>query len=130
MPNQLRRFREVLNSSMRGFLFPATSMVSPPSARPLPLYTETSHVRRKRRAAEQHVCGQYSNTLWPEERCDPRLCDLAFGSYFPAPCPNPQGAGADRLCCLLPTACLKANSTLRRETWETRLPRGDAIPEV
>ena len=46
---------------------------------------------------------------------------------------NPQGAGADRPCCLLSTACLKTNSTTRRETCEdrhARLPCGDAVPEV
>ena len=74
------------------------------------------------------------HTVWPEERgVAARLCDLAFGTYFSLgdPWPNPQGAGTDRPCCLLPTACPKTNSTLRRETWEGRhasLPREDAIP--
>ena len=39
-----------------------------------------------------------------------------------------KGAGTDRPCCLLPTACLKTNSTLRRETCEerhARLPCGE-----
>ena len=46
---------------------------------------------------------------------------------------NPQGAGTDRPCCLLSTACLKTNSTLQREICEdrhARLPCGDAFPEV
>ena len=57
--------------------------------------------------------GQPGRTFWPG---DPRS--------------NPPGARTDRSCCLLSTACLKTNRTLRRETCEVRrarLPRGDAV---
>ena len=88
-------------------------------------------------AQSQHVCGQYSSTqsgqrngVWPPACVTSRL---GRTSRPGDPRPNPQGAGTDQPCCLLSTACLSTNSTLRRETCEdrhARLPCGDAIPEV
>ena len=49
------------------------------------------------------------------------------------PCPNPQGAGADRPYLLLSKREKDTNSTPRRETCEdrhARLPCGDEVPEV
>ena len=76
------------------------------------------------------------HTVWPEERgVAARLVTSSSGrtSRPGDPRPNPEGAGTDRPCCLLSTACLSTNSTLQRETCEdrhARLPCGDAVPEV
>ena len=77
------------------------------------------------------------HTVWPEERgVAARLVTSSSGrtSRPGDPRPNPQGAGTDGPCCLLSTACLSTNSTLRRETCEDRHARlpcgGDAVPEV
>ena len=88
-------------------------------------------------AQSQHVCGQYSSTqtgqrngVWPPAWTASRS---GRTSRPGDPRSNPQGAGTDRPRCLLPTACLKTNSTIRRETCEdrhARLPCGDAVPEV
>ena len=50
------------------------------------------------------------HTVWPEERgVAARLVTSSSGrtSRPGDPRPNPQGAGTDRPCCLLSTACLK-----------------------
>ena len=104
----------------------------------------TSHARRELvRAAGLHPLPKWSHcTAADSERyinfvgqrngvCPPACVTSRSGrtSRPGDPCPNPQGAGADRPRCLLSMCAGATNSTPRRETCEdrhARLPCGDA----
>ena len=93
---------------------------------PLPKWSLCTEAGSKRYI---NIIGQ-RNGVWP-----PACVTSSSGrtSRPGEPRSNPQGAGTDRPCCLLSTACLKTNSTILRETCEdrrARLPCGDAVPDV
>ena len=80
--------------------------------------------------------GEVAQHYWPEERrVAARLVTSRLGrtSRPGDPCPNPQGAGADRPYLSLYKKISATNCTPRRETCEdrhARLPCGHAVPEV